>query len=198
MPIVKSKMGEAVQASVGVSSEEFSRVGLGGVFTVTCFDKDGNLKWEDKFHNLVVNQGLVYLNNAFFKSNSGTYTATWYLGLITGPLASTTFTATQTLASHGTTGAGGWTEFTDYTGNRKLVTFGTPTSADPSIIDNAASPSVFTIIAPGGTVAGAFLTNVETGTSPGVLFSAGDFSVDKVVTASDTINVTYSFSADAA
>lgn len=192
MPNAKSKMGESVQASLGMSAGESSHVGLGGVFTVTCFDKEGNLKWEEKFHNLVVNEGLVYLNNTFFKSNGGTYTAAWYLGLVTGPGSGTSYSATDTLASHS-----GWTEFTAYSGNRKLLTFGTPTSADPSVIDNSASPAIFSITAPGGTVAGAFLTNVATGTS-GTLFSEGDFSTDKIVAASDTINVTYTFSADAA
>lgn len=191
MPFGKSKLGESVQASLGVTANESNHVGLGGVFTITCFDKDGNLKWEQDFHNLVVNEGLVYLNNTFFKSNGGTYTAAWYLGLITGPGSGTTYSATDTLASHS------WTEFTAYTGTRKLMSFGTPTSADPSVIDNSASPAVFSITAPGGTVAGAFLCNVASGTT-GTLFSEGDFSTDKIVAASDTINVTYTFSADAA
>jgi hypothetical protein len=91
-----------------------------------------------------------------------------------------------------------WTEFTDYSGNRKAVTFGTPTLADPSVIDNSGSPSQFVISGAGGTVAGAFLTNVATGTS-GVLFSEGDFTGgDKLVASGDTINVTYTFNADAA
>ena len=34
----------------------------GGVFHVQCFDKDGNLKWEDEMHNLVVNVGLQDMN----------------------------------------------------------------------------------------------------------------------------------------
>jgi hypothetical protein len=91
-----------------------------------------------------------------------------------------------------------WTEFTNYTGNRKAVTFGTPTLADPSVISNSASPSVFAINSSGGTVAGAFLTSVATGTS-GILFSEGDFTGgDKIVASGDTLNVTYTFNADAA
>ena len=192
MPIAKLSMAESIQAGVGKLAQGQERTGLGGVFTITCFDSEGKLKWEDKFHNLVVNEGLVYLNNTFFKSNGGTYTAAWYLGLVTGPGAGTSYSATDTLASHS------WTEFTAYTGDRKAVTFGTPTSADPSVISNSASPSVFTITSPGGTVAGAFLCNQETGTS-GKLFSEGDFTGgDKIVDAGDTVNVTYTFSADAA
>jgi hypothetical protein len=197
MPIVKSKMGEAVQASVGVSSEEFSRVGLGGVFTVTCFDKDGNLKWEDKFHNLVMNVGLQDLNNKYF--NGSAYTAAWYLGLITGPGSGTSFAAADTMSSHT-----GWTEFINYTGtDRILADFGTATNADPSVILNSTgtggSPAVYTISGAGGTIAGAFLTTgqVKSATT-GILFSAGDFSGgDKIVASGDTVNVTYTFNADA-
>jgi len=199
MPIAKSQMGETVQAGVGKSAQGDACVGLGGVFNVQCFDADGNLKWEDQFHNLVVNQGLQYLNTQFFTGSA--YTATWYLGLVTGPGSGTTYTSTQTLASHGTTGSGGWTEYTDYSGTRSSVTFGSASNADPSVISNTASPSVFVITGGGGTVAGAFLTNSPSGTSgvSPILFSAGDFTGgDKLVASGDTINVTYTFNADAA
>lgn len=191
MPIAKSQMGETVQAGVGKLAREHERGSFGGVYKVECFDADGNLKWEDEFPNLVVNEGLQDLNNKYFKGV--TYTAAWFLGLVTGPGSGTTYNAGDTLATHA-----GWTEFTDYSGNRKAVTFGTPTLADPSVIDNSGSPSQFVISGAGGTVAGAFLTNVATGTS-GVLFSEGDFTGgDKLVASGDTINVTYTFNADAA
>ena len=82
---------------------------------------------------------------------------------------------------------------------RKAVTFGTATTADPSVISNSASPSSFTISGAGGTVAGAFLCTVASGTS-GVLFSESDFQApgDRVVVSGDTLNVTYTFSLDAA
>jgi len=190
MPNAKSTMGEAVKAGINKSAHEEARVGLGGMFNVQCFGPDGALKWEELFHNLVVNEGLQDLNNKYFKGV--TYTAAWYLGLVTGPGSGTTYAAGNTLASHV-----GWTEFTDYSGNRKAVTFGTPTLADPSVIENSASPSQFLISGAGGTVAGAFLCSVATGTS-GILFSAGDFTGgDKIVASGDTVNVTYTFNADA-
>ena len=163
----------------------------GGVFRVQCFDKDGVLKWEDQMHNLVVNQGLQDMNTRYF-SGSG-YTAAFFLGLVTGPGSGTTYAAADTLASKA------WTEFTNYSGSRKAVTFGTATTADPSVISNSASPSSFTITGAGGTVAGAFLCTVASGTS-GVLFSEADFQApgDRVVVATDTLNVTYTFSLDAA
>ena len=163
----------------------------GGVFHVQCLDKDGNLKWEDKMHNLVVNEGLQNMNTQYFKGSA--YTADFYLGLVTGPGSGTTFAAADTLASKA------WTEFTDYAGSRKAVTFGTATTADPSVITNSAAPSSFTISGAGGVVAGAFLCTVSSGTS-GVLFSEADFQSpgDRTVVSGDTLNVTYTFSLDAA
>ena len=163
----------------------------GGIFHVQCLDKDGNLKWEDKMHNLVVNEGLQNMNTQYFKGSA--YTADFYLGLVTGPGSGTTFAAADTLASKA------WTEFTDYAGSRKAVTFGTATTADPSVITNSAAPSSFTISGAGGVVAGAFLCTVSSGTS-GVLFSEADFQSpgDRTVVSGDTLNVTYTFSLDAA
>ncbi len=190
MPIAKSKLNESAQAAVVKSANEDTSVGLGGVFKVTCFDSAGNLKWEDEFHNLVVNVGLQYLNTQFFKGS--VYTAAWYLGLVTGPGSGTTYVAGDTLVTHT-----GWTEFTNYVGTRKAVSFGTATTADPSVIDNSASPAQFVINGAGGTVAGAFLSTAASGTS-GTLFSEGDFTGgDKIVASGDTVNVTYTFNADA-
>lgn len=191
-----AKLGDLINASIQRGAATDGRGKFGGVFKVTCYGPDGKLKWEDEFHNLVVNEGLQDLNNKYFKGSN--YTAAWYLGLVLGPAANTTYTATDTLASHGASGSGGWTEYTDYSGNRKAVTFGTPTLADPSVITNSASPSVFAITGSGGTISGAFLASVATGTS-GILFSEGDFTGgDKIVSSGDTLNVTYTFNADAA
>jgi hypothetical protein len=188
--IAKSSMSEAIQAGVTKPARGQEQAGFGGVFKVTCVDAEGNLKWEDEFHNLVVNEGLQDLNTKYFKG--ATYTAAWFLGLVTGPGSGTTFAAGDTLATHA-----GWTEYTAYSGTRKAVTFGTATLADPSVISNSGSSSQFVITAPGGTIGGAFLCSVTSGTS-GILFSAGDFTGgDKIVAATDTINVTYTFSADA-
>jgi len=186
----KSTAQDIVSAGIAVRPQSAEGVGAGGVYTVVCHDANGNMKWSDSFHNLVVNQGLQDMNSKYF-SGSG-YTAAWYLGLVTGPGSGTTFAAGDTLASHA-----GWTENTAYTGNRKAATFGTATTADPSVISNSASPAVFTMNANAQTIAGAFLCSVTSGTS-GVLFSAGDFTGgDKFVDSGDTLTVTYTFSLDA-
>lgn len=192
MSIEKAKSVDQVSAGLVARQGSDERIKAGGVFHFQCFDKDGNLKWEESTHNLVVNTGLQMMNTQFFKGSS--YTAAWYLGLITGPGSGTSYAAADTLASHA-----GWTEFSNYSGARKAVTFGTATTADPSVIDNSASVAQFTISGGGGTVAGAFLCTVDSGTS-GTLFSEADFESpgDRVVVAGDTLNVTYTFSLDAA
>jgi hypothetical protein len=189
-----SKAQDAVSAGLIANPKSGDSASAGGVFTVTCVGADGVEKWSDTFHNLVVNVGLQDMNSKYFQGSG--YTAAWYLGLVQGPGSGTTFAAADTLASHA-----GWTELvpgTAYTGNRKAVTFGTATTADPSVITNSASPSSFAMLVNGTVVAGALLCSVASGTS-GILFSAGDFTGgNKTVDNGDTLNVTYTFSLDAA
>lgn len=191
MQIEKSKADDLVSSTVERHSPVSAGAAAGGVFRMECHDNEGNLKWVEEFPNLVVNEGLKDMNDKYF-SGSG-YTAAWYLGLVQGPASGTTFAAGNTLASHA-----GWTEDTAYTGNRKAVTFGAATLADPSVISNSASPAQFTMNGT-TTIAGAFLCSVATGSS-GILFSASDFQApgDRAVVSGDVLNVTYTFSLDAA
>lgn len=182
---------DKVSAGLTCGTNPVAKAKAGGVYKLQCIGADGHVKWEEEMHNLVVNQGLQSMVSVYL--DGGTQITTWYIGLITGPGSGTTITASDTLASKA------WTEFTDYSGNRKTAVFGTATTADPSVIDNSASPASFGITGAGGTVAGAFLASVATGTS-GTLFSASDFQSpgDRVVVSGDTLNVTYTFSLDAA
>ncbi len=183
---------DKVSSGLGCGSKPQAKAKAGGVYKIQCVGADGTVKWEDEMHNLVVNQGLQSMVSVYL--DGATQITTWYIGLITGPGSGTTIAAGDTLASHS-----GWTEFTNYSGNRKTATFGTATTADPSVIDNTASAASFSITSTGGTVAGAFLCSVDTGTS-GTLFSASDFQSpgDRVVVSGDTLNVVYTFSLDAA
>lgn len=186
----KSKANDTVSGGVARKTGFAEGASGGGVFTVTCYDSEGNEKWVDICSNLVVNVGLQDMNNKYFTGS--TYTAAWYIGLVNGTAASTTYSGGDTLPTHP-----GWTENTSYTGNRKAITFGTATLADPSNINNASSAASFTMNA-NATIAGAFVTNVATGTS-GLLFSEADFNSpgDRTVVSGDVLNVTYSFNLDA-
>ena len=160
-----------------------------GVFTVQCFDKDGNLKWTEENHNLVVNVGLKDMNDKYFAGSA--YTAAWYIGLY-GAGASNNPAAGDTMSSHA-----GWTEVTAYSqANRPTATFAAATTANPSVVTNSAAPATFSINGT-TTVGGAFLTNSNTkGGTTGILFSASDFQSpgDRSVVNGDTLTVTYTFS----
>jgi hypothetical protein len=190
MSIETSKTSETVGAAVERKTGFAEGASGGGVFTVTCYDSNGNEKWVEIAPNLVVNTGLQDMNTKFFAGSA--YTAAWYLGLVNGTSSSTTYSGGDTLASHV-----GWDENTSYTGNRKAVTFGAATLDDPSNINNASSAASFTMNA-NATIAGAFLANVATGTS-GTLFSVSDFQSpgDRTVVSGDVLNITYSFNLDA-
>lgn len=189
----KAKSNDLVGGNVAKSSGAENQLKAGGIFTVECRDKEGNLKWVEKSHNLVVNVGLADMNTQYFKGSG--YTAAWYIGIY-GPASSNDPASTDTMASHA-----GWTEVTAYSNaTRPAATFGAASTADPSVIANSASPAQFTIN-DSANVGGAFLTSGDLpGGTSGVLFSASDFQApgDRVVQSGDTLNVTYTFSLDAA
>lgn len=184
-----SKATDKVSGAVIQGGAAENTAGAKGFYTVTCRDKDGNVKWEERTPNLVVNVGLQDMNTKYFTGSS--YTAAWYLGLY-GAGASNNPAASDTMSSHA-----GWTEVTAYSqSTRPAATFGTASTANPSVIDNSGSPAVFSINGT-TTVGGAFLTSNNTkGGTTGTLFSAADFSSpgDRSVVSGDTLTVTYTFS----
>ena len=105
MLATKAISSDKAAASVDLGGELTSSARGGGVFHFKCYDKDGNLKWEDKAHNLVVNEGLQDMNTKYFKGVS--YSAAWYLGLVNNS-PTPSYAAGDTLASHA-----GWVETTD-------------------------------------------------------------------------------------
>ena len=188
-----AKSSDLVGGSVSKSQNTKEKLRGGGIFTVECRDKDGNVKWVEKSKNLVVNVGLAYMNESFFKGSS--YTAAWYVGIY-GAASSNNPSSADTMSSHA-----GWTEVTTYTNaTRPAATFGAATTADPSLIANSAAVAQF-LINNSANVGGAFLTTGDLpGGTSGVLFSASDFAApgDRVVQNGDVLSVTYTFSLDAA
>ena len=173
-------------------------MGVDGYYHVECRDKDGNLKWTEEFPNLVVAVGKQLMLDTLLRT-SGTYTTVGpFLGLIGN---STTFAATDTMASHT------WTEFTNYTVGgsavRGTAVFGAASSTGSTpnnVTTSAATAITYTITGAGGTVYGCFLVTgsgaVSTQSSTaGTLYSEGNFSTAKVTTAGDTVSVTYSTTA---
>ena len=184
---VKSK--DVASSSLIAGGSAADSASAKGVYKIQCHDKDGNLKWEDEAPNLVVNVGLQDMNAKYFTGSS--YTAAWYLGLY-GSGSTNNPAAGDTMSSHA-----GWTEVTAYSqATRPACTFGTPTTANPSVATNSASPASFSINGT-TTVGGAFLTSNNTkGGTTGILYSAADFSApgDRSVVSGDTLSVTYTLS----
>lgn len=155
---------------------EPSKMIIGSDWLVECFDPAGNLKWTEKNHNLVVNEGLDDVLNKYFKGSS--YTATHYIGL----KGSGTVVAGDTMASHG-----GWSELTPYSGNRPTFT---AASASSQQLTNSASQATFSITT-AASVAGMLLsTSPSAGGTLGILYGAVDFSNVRSVVSGDTLNVT--------
>ena len=187
--IEKAQAADFVGSAITKALEAGETASAKGVYHMQCFDKDGNLKWEAECPNLVVNGGLQDMNNKYFLGSA--YTATWYIGLY-GAGSTNNPAASDTMSSHA-----GWTEVVPYSqATRPACTFATPTTANPSVATNSASPAVYTINAT-ATVGGAFLTSNSTksGTT-GTLYSASDFTTpgDRSVVSGDTLNVTYTLS----
>lgn len=185
----------ALQANVAGTET----LGIAGTYHVVCRDKDGNVKWEEGFPNLVNAVGKQLMLNTLLAGTSYT-TVGPFLGLISG--ASPTFLAADTMSSHA-----GWTEFTNYTVGgsavRGTAVFSAASSSglSPANVTTAAASAItYTITGGGGTVGGCFLvtgsgaSSTQSNTS-GTLYSAGAFSTAKVTTAGDTVSVTYSTTA---
>lgn len=189
MPIEKLKAVDHISSGLIAGTQSGEQAKATGVYHVECHDKDGNLKWSADSKNLVVNEGLAYMAGTALTSVA--QITSWYIGLY-GAGASNTPAAGDTMASHA-----GWTEVVPYSNaTRVAATFVTATTANPSVVTNAASPATFNINAT-STVGGAFLTSgsAKSGTT-GTLFSAADFSApgDRSVVSGDIISVTYTFS----
>ena len=184
-----AKSNDVVGSTVVANGGAQDALSAKGYYTVVCHDKDGNLKWEARSDNLVVNVGLQDMNAKYFTGSA--YTAAFYLGLY-GAAASNNPAAGDTMSSHA-----GWTEVTAYSqSTRPACSFGTPTTANPSVATNSGSPATFSINGT-TTVGGAFLTTNNTkGGTTGTLFSAADFQSpgDRSVVNGDTLTVTYTFS----
>lgn len=173
-------------------------VGVEGYYHVVCRDKDGNIKWEDEFPNLVMAVGKELMFNTLLRT-SGTYTTAGpFLGLIkSGYTAAATDTMSFVTAN----------EFTNYTVGGSAVrgtavfSAASSTGSTPSNVTTAAAASItYAITGAGGVVAGCFLATgtgaVSTQLSTaGTLYSAGNFTTAKTTTSGDTVAVTYSTTA---
>ena len=194
-----SNFGDHAQVPMQSNVVGAESVGMEGHYHVVCYDADGNLKWEEKFPNLVNAVGKELMLDTLLSGSSYT-TVGPFLGLISG--SSPTFAAADTMTSHA-----GWTEFTNYTVGgspvRGTASFSAATSSGTTptnVTTKTASAITYTITGAGGTVGGCFLvtgsgaSSTQSNTS-GTLYSAGAFATAKITTSGDTVSVTYSTTA---
>jgi len=169
-----------------------------GEYTAKRFDKDGNLKWEDKFDNVVTDVGANLMLDTFLGGSTNT---TYFLGLISSVGYSVAPAVGNTMSSHaGWVEAGNGTNYPNWStpaSNARATITWSAASARAKAISSAAS---FTIATNGGTLKGCFIVTgsgavATNNNTSGVLYSAGLFSGgDKVVGVGDTLQVSYSTS----
>ena len=151
-------------------------------YDVVAYDKDGNIKWEESFRNLVTTAGKTDILQQYFKGSG--YTAGWFVGL----KGTGTAVVGDIMSSHA-----GWAEVTGYSeAVRQTLTLGTVSGGS---VDNSASKATFSINAT-VTIAGCFVVNNSTksGTT-GTLYSAGDFSASRSLASGDSVQITVTLTA---
>lgn len=189
----KLNANEQNNAALIRNSQNNEQAEAHGIYTAQCFDKDGNLKWEDTFPNVVTVVGKNLALDSFLAGSSYTVTGP-FLGLISS-ISYTAVAAADTMASHAGWVEAGATNAPAYTAPRKTAVWSAAATGSKSL-----SASLSFAITSAGTVKGCFLafgtgavaTIDNTG---GVLYSAGLFTGgDKIVANTDTLNVSYAAS----
>ena len=194
-----SSFGDNAQASMQSNVVGAETLGIEGSYEVVCRDAEGNIKWEEKFPNLVVAVGKELMLDTLLKGSAYTVVGP-FLGLIDG--TGNTFSAADTMSSHA-----GWSEFIDYTvggsavrGTAVFASASSTGSTPANVTTSAATAITYTITGAGGTVGGCFIVTgagavaTQSNTS-GTLYSAGAFATAKITTVGDTVSVTYSTTA---
>lgn len=178
----KIKFGDKVSARLRSNKKMESGIKLTGYCKVVCKDKDGNVKWVDEGSNVITNLGVDYI----LSNNIASGGASIYLGLLLG---SPSPAATWTVSNLASTEAAGYDNAT-----RPAWTRG---SASSKAVTGTAV--TFTMDGADTTIGGAFLNsdNTKDNSTTGTLIAARAFAEgNKTVAADDTLDVTYSISAD--
>jgi hypothetical protein len=171
--------------NLDLSGLQPSSFGVGGYFVVECFDKDGNLRWEDTAENGVTNNALNDILNVYLRGTS--QTANFYLGLVDNT-SFTGFAAGDTMSSHS-----GWIESAAYSNSTRVQW--SPAAASSQAVVNGTTCD-FNMNG-SATIRGIFLSsdNTKSGTT-GNLFATAAFSGgNQSVNNGDTLKVTYTVSA---
>lgn len=164
-----------------------------GQYSVKCFDKDGNLKWEDIIENVVTTVGKNLALDTYLEGSAYTVTGP-FMGLI----SSTTYSAVaaaDTMTSHAGWLEAGIANTPTYSSGRKTCVWSAASAGSKAL-----SASLVFAITGTGTVKGCFivfgtgaLSTVDN--TAGTLYSAGLFTGgDKSVVNTDSLSVSYTAS----
>lgn len=181
----KANASASNAAGIGRNSALCEQAEAHGHYVLECRDAAGNVKWRDDIENLVTTAGK---NDALDKYLAGSsYTAAWYLGLISATSYTTGPVVGDTMSSHG-----GWTEDQNYSQAARPTAAFAAASGGSKALSSALTFSINATT----TIKGCFLTTISTkGGTTGTLYSAGTFTGgDKAVASGDTLSVSYSAS----
>jgi hypothetical protein len=153
-------------------------VTLNTFYEVECY-RQGQLVWEDSFHNIVVTQGKNLLLDVMFRL--GGAANAWFVGLVNNA-SFTGYNVVDTAASHA-----GWLEATGYSqATRPAYVAGVAALGSMS---NVLSRAIFSINA-SATIQGAFMSNSSTkGGAGGSLYGVGSFFAPRTVIIGDDLSV---------
>lgn len=193
----KANAIESIDATIIRGSGEVASSWASGIYYTKCFDKDGNLKWEDTINNVVTNVGKNLALDTFLAGVSYTVVGP-FMGLISGVSYTGLPAVGDTMGSHPT-----WYEVSATT-YFPTVAARITTNANWTAASNGSKQITtaisFSIITNPGVLKGCFLVfgtgAVSTlGSGAGTLYSAGVFSGgDKTVGISDLVQVSYTAS----
>ena len=180
------KISPDMQATSGIgrNSGSAEEIQVSGHYSVECVRADGTMRWKETIQNLVTKVGANLVLDTVLAGTG--YTATWYLGLVSGATAPS-YSVNDSAASHP-----GWVESTAYSNpGRPAPSWGAASAG------SKASTAVTFNINGYADLAGCFLINHATkGGTSGVLYSCGSFvGGNKSVAPGDTLNVTYTATA---
>ena len=180
-------------ASVIRSASESESCDAQGVYTVECYDKDGNLKWSDTAHNVVATVGKNLALDTYLAGAAYTVVGP-FMGLISS-VSFSAVAAADTMSSHAGWTEAGVTNAPTYTIPRKTAAWSAAAAGAKALSASLSFP-----ITGSGTIKGCFIV-FGTGAvstidnTSGTLYSAGLFTGgDKVVVNTDTVNVSYTAS----
>lgn len=190
MSLDKISASDKCEASTGYNTNPSDTATIEGRYHAVCYDKDGNVKWEDTIENLVTTVGKnLTLDTILGNSAAG--------AVVMGLKGTGTAAITDTQSSHPTWNEVGLANAPTYSGNRKTPSFSAAAYVSGTTCTKSTSSASSFAITSSGTVAGCFINIGGSATidnTTGTLFSAGDFSSSKSVVSGDTIAVSYSCS----